>query len=49
VAAAGAGWLRDRHGDYDLAFYLAAGLCVVAAILCLNVRKEQVNRDYPGA
>ena len=26
VAAAGAGWLRDIRGDYDLAFYLAAGL-----------------------
>lgn len=39
VAAAGAGWLRDMHGDYDMAFYLAAGLCAVAALLCLSVRK----------
>jgi MFS family permease len=43
VAAVGAGWLRDLRGNYDLAFYLAAGLCVVAAILCLNVRKVQVS------
>ena len=43
VAAAGAGWIRDLHGDYDLAFYLAAGLCVVAAVLCLNVRNAQVS------
>jgi len=43
VAAAGAGWLRDLQGDYDLAFYLAAGLCVVAAGLCLNVRKPQLS------
>ncbi len=43
VAAAGAGWLRDQQGDYDLAFYLASGLCGVAAILCLNVRKAQVS------
>lgn len=43
AAAAGAGWLRDLRGNYDLAFYLAAGLCVVAAILCLNVRKVQVS------
>jgi sugar phosphate permease len=43
VAAAGAGWLRDLRGDYDLAFYLAAGLCAVAAILCLNVRNAQVS------
>lgn len=39
VAAAGAGWIRDLQGGYDLAFYLAAGLCVVAALLCLMVRK----------
>lgn len=43
VAAAGAGWLRDLRGDYDLAFYLASGLCAVAALLCLNVRKMQVS------
>src|SRR4051795_3742303 len=43
VAAAGAGWVRDLRGDYDLAFYVAAGLCAVAALLCLNVRKAQVS------
>ena len=43
VAAAGAGRLRDLQGDYDLAFYLAAGLCAVAAVLCANVRKAQVS------
>src|SRR3954466_7570420 len=43
VAAAGAGKLRDVQGDYDLAFYLAAGLCIVAAALCGNVRKAQVS------
>jgi len=43
VAAAGAGWLRDLQGDYDLAFYLASGLCAVAAALCLSVRKQQVT------
>jgi MFS family permease len=42
VAAAGAGWIRDLQGDYDLAFYLAAGLCVVAALLCLSVRRAPV-------
>jgi MFS family permease len=46
VAAAGAGWLRDRDGDYDLAFYLASGLCAVAALLCLSIRKPQVS-DAP--
>lgn len=43
VAAAGAGWLRDLQGDYNLAFYLAAALCGVAALLCLNVQKVQVS------
>jgi MFS family permease len=43
IAAAGAGKLRDLQGDYDLAFYLAAGLCIVAAGLCANVRKAQVS------
>ncbi len=43
IAAAGAGRLRDLQGNYDMAFYLAAGLCFVAVILCANVRKVQVN------
>src|SRR4051812_19519998 len=43
VAAAGAGKLRDVQGDYDLAFYLSAGLCIIAAALCGNVRKAQVS------
>src|SRR5690242_7873115 len=43
IAAAGAGRLRDLQGDYNLAFYLAAGLCIVAAVLCGNVRKAQVS------
>jgi MFS family permease len=43
IAAAGAGRLRDLQGNYDTAFYLAAGLCLVAVILCANVRKVQVS------
>jgi MFS family permease len=43
IAAAGSGKLRDLQGDYDLAFYLAAGLCIVAAGLCGNVRKALVS------
>ncbi|SEH68554.1 Major Facilitator Superfamily protein [Mycolicibacterium rutilum] len=38
LAAACAGWLRDLQGTYDLAFYSAAGLCLVAAALCGQVR-----------
>ncbi len=44
VAAAGAGWLRDLQGDYNLAFYLAAGLCGVAALLCASVRKPRAGQ-----
>jgi MFS family permease len=43
IAAAGAGRLRDLQGNYDMAFHLAAGLCFVATVLCLNVRKAQVS------
>jgi predicted MFS family arabinose efflux permease len=43
MAAAGAGWLRDLQGNYDMAFYLAAGLCFIAALLCGQVRRAQVN------
>ncbi len=43
IAAAGAGRLRDLQGNYDMAFYLAAGLCVIAVVLCANVRKVQVS------
>lgn len=43
VAAAGAGWLRDLRGDYDAAFYLAAGLCVLAALACLGVRRAPAS------
>jgi MFS family permease len=44
IAAAGAGWLRDLRGNYDLAFYLAAGLCFIAALLCVNVRNAQPSQ-----
>lgn len=43
IAAAGAGRLRDLQGNYELAFYIAAGLCAVAAVLCANVGKAQVS------
>jgi MFS family permease len=43
VAAAGAGWLRDLQGGYDTAFYLAGGLCFVAAALCGKIRNAQVR------
>ncbi len=44
VAAAGAGWIRDLQGNYDLAFYLAAGLCLIAAGLCGAVRRTRIDQ-----
>jgi predicted MFS family arabinose efflux permease len=43
IAAAGAGWLRDLNGTYDVAFYLAAGLCMIAALLCFSIRRAEVG------
>jgi predicted MFS family arabinose efflux permease len=39
VAAFGAGYLRDEHGSYDMAFYVASGLCVIAAVMCVSIRR----------
>jgi predicted MFS family arabinose efflux permease len=38
IAAVGAGAIRDTQGDYDMAWFLAGGLCVVAALLSLAIR-----------
>jgi predicted MFS family arabinose efflux permease len=38
--AFGAGVIRDRTGSYDPAFYAAAGLCVVAALLSVSIRRS---------
>jgi sugar phosphate permease len=40
IAAFGAGFIRDVEGTYNLAFYLAAGLCVVAAGLSLIAGRQ---------
>ncbi|HEX5142638.1 MAG TPA: MFS transporter [Mycobacterium sp.] len=42
VAAAGAGWLRDLSGSYSPAFLTAAGLCILATVLCASVRRPAV-------
>lgn len=36
----GVGWLRDPNGSYDVAFFLAAGLGVVAAGLCGSISRR---------
>jgi len=38
VAAVAAGAIRDTQGTYDMAWYFAGGLCVVAALLSLAIR-----------
>jgi MFS family permease len=38
LAAVGAGAIRDTQGSYDLAWFMAGGLCVVAALLSIAIR-----------
>lgn len=38
VAALGAGLVRDQLGTYDLAWYVAGVLCLVAAVMCVAIR-----------
>ena len=39
VAATGAGVVRDVTGGYDPAFYAAAGLCALAALMSYAIRR----------
>jgi MFS family permease len=45
-AALGAGLIRDQLGTYDLAWYVAGALCVVAASFCVAIR---YRHDEPAA
>jgi len=40
IAAVGAGVIHDEMHSYDLAWYLAGGLCVLAALMSLAIRSE---------
>jgi MFS family permease len=40
VAAFGGGVIRDATGSYDLAWFLAGGLCMVAAVLSISIRRQ---------
>jgi MFS family permease len=42
AAALGAGVIRDVTGAYTIAWLGAAGLCAIAAILSINVRRQRV-------
>ena len=43
IAAAGAGIVRDQLGTYDLAWYVAGALCLVAAVLCVSITTRRVS------
>jgi MFS family permease len=42
VAATGAGVIRDHWGTYTPAFFIGAGLCAVAALLSMSIRRPRV-------
>jgi len=44
LTALTAGWVRTTLGDYQLAFWASGGLCLVAAVLALQVRRRPVPR-----
>lgn len=48
VAAFGAGYVRTAHGSYDIAFFVAAGLCVLAALLCGAIRMPAEQAKVPA-
>jgi predicted MFS family arabinose efflux permease len=40
VAAFGGGVIRDATGSYDLAWFLAGGLCVLASLMSISIRRN---------
>ena len=48
VAATGAGVVRDLTGGYDPAFYSAAALCAVAAVMSWAIRRTPQPADAPA-
>ncbi|HWL00962.1 MAG TPA: MFS transporter [Microbacteriaceae bacterium] len=49
VAATLAGVVRDTTGEYTLAWFSAAGLCAVAAVLSLSIRRPRAPQPAPAA
>lgn len=47
VAALTAGAIRDTFGSYSLAWFGAAGLCVIAAVVSLTIRKPAQPTEAP--
>src|SRR5690349_3001947 len=44
LTALTAGWVRTTLGDYQVAFWASGGLCLVAALLALQVRRPATTR-----
>ncbi|WP_433022910.1 MFS transporter [Kribbella sp. CA-294648] len=40
IAASGAGLIRDVQGSYNLAWYLAGGLCAIAALMSASIGRR---------
>jgi predicted MFS family arabinose efflux permease len=49
AAAVAAGAVRDATGGYTIAWFGAAGLCALAALLLLMVRRDTGHRTAPPA
>ncbi|MCW2577628.1 MAG: Major facilitator superfamily, partial [Modestobacter sp.] len=45
LAAFGAGVIRDVTGSYDGAWYGAAALCLVAAVLSISIRRRPSSAE----
>ncbi|HET6500158.1 MAG TPA: MFS transporter [Amycolatopsis sp.] len=45
IAAEGAGLIRDHTGSYDLAWYIAGGLCAFAAVLSVLIPSSGSGRQ----
>lgn len=43
LMATGAGAIRDMLDTYDLAFFLAGGLCALAALMSMRIRRHEVQ------
>jgi predicted MFS family arabinose efflux permease len=42
-----AGWIKDATGTFTMAYYIAAALLVVAAVLAVTVKPPRVEASVP--
>ncbi|MBD2760209.1 MFS transporter [Yimella sp. cx-573] len=43
LTASFAGWIRDDRGTYDMAFYIAGALCIMAAAVCPTIVAQRTK------